>query len=399
MARLKPDSSALLIAKPKVRALKSIKQWIHEGKLPTGEKLPSEQALASYLSVARSAVRSALEQLEDEGLVKPEGKRGRIVTESGGGNVTVMNQTVAILSDFSDQPPLYQRSTGWEVYIHVGTVNAIREAGLHALTLHWDLMTPDQITRLIHDRPTGVVIRRDAALSAKGQQVLHAMKQGGVPVVVLGYSPELIAGFDTVAADHQAGAYKLTRWLIERGARRILRFWALAKLRPLPAWLEQRNIGYERAMREAGLELLPPVYSGMPMGYGDGVDGHAMDTRLAAGLLLDHFQHPKSIDAIMSPSDGETYGISSAVRLFGKTPGKDVLIVGYDNYFKDLDLDRHGETCDPSATVDKQNLKVGKALLEMLLARNGGKLPEDPQLHMIEPELVVIDSNAHLAST
>jgi len=388
------DSSALLVAKPRVRAFKTLKQWILEGRLPGGEKLPSEQALAASLKVARSAIRSALQQLEDDGLVRPEGKRGRIVIQSAEPVASVMNQTVGVLGFETLTIPGYQRSSGWEIYVQVGTLEAIRKAGLHALSLNGNLMTADQITRLVADRPRGCIVRSEAAQGVNGLNLLEALKGGGVPTVVRGFSPELVEGFDTVASDHAAGSYKLTRWLIERGCRRVLRYWSVDQMPAKGGWLTQRDLGHERAMQEANLPIIPAIRTAYARSTDPTADHFEISARLAVGNLLEHFQHPQGIDAILTPSDGDTFNVMRAIRILGKVPGKDVLVAGYDNYFRDLTHERHNETVDPVATVDKQNIRAGEELLKLLLARVAGELPPVPQLRLIEPELVVIDPEA-----
>ncbi|HEY0814988.1 MAG TPA: FadR/GntR family transcriptional regulator [Pseudonocardia sp.] len=57
------------------------------GTLRTGSKLPTERALVDQLSAPRSAVRRALEALEQEGLITRQVGRGTFLTEAAGRRV------------------------------------------------------------------------------------------------------------------------------------------------------------------------------------------------------------------------------------------------------------------------------------------------------------------------
>ena len=303
---------------------------------------------------------------------------------------TVMNQTVVLVTESPDAPPAHQRATGWETYVWVGMGGAVRQAGLHSLSIHPSLFTADQIHRLIADRPRGVILRRDAVLGKHGEAALEALRAGGVPIVLYGYEPKL-SGHDTVVSDHAAGAYKLTQWLLQRGHKRILRVWPSTRAPDgtRPTWLNQRDAGFERAMKEAGGTQIPAIE--LPVISFDTFDPENFNaaTRMNAGYLMPYLSGNPPVDAIMVASDGMTYAMSAACRLFGKIPNKNVLVVGYDRYYSDC-IERNHEPAPPAATVDKQNLKIGNALLALLLERIEGKLPPEPQMRVVDPELVII---------
>lgn len=47
----------------------------------------------------------------------------------------------------------------------------------------------------------------------------------------------------------------------------------------------------------------------------------------------------------------------------------------------------------PAATVGKENERMGEQMVEMLLDRIGGKLPEGPQTRVVWPRLVITDQS------
>ena len=82
--------------------------------------------------------------------------------------------------------------------------------------------------------------------------------------------------------------------------------------------------------------------------------------------------------------------IMGACNLLGRTPGKDLLVVGYDNYWKDFSPGPWTPFV-PAATVDKDNTQTGRMLVRLLLDRASGRLPDEPQRWRVEPKLLVTD--------
>jgi DNA-binding LacI/PurR family transcriptional regulator len=366
---------------PGVRVLRSLKQWIGDGRLPNGECLPPENSLAMELGVARATLRAALKQLEDEGLLRARGRR-RIVIGDGKPMSNVVSHTVAVLVNGPGHDSV--KLTGLEQFIQVGIAHAVREAGLHALTLQASLLAGDQIHRLIAERPRGVIALRDAVQSGTGRQFIAAVRAAGIPVV--GYANENeLEGCDTVASDHAAGAFQLAKWLIARGRKGILRFWPGSwSSDAAPAWLSQRDAGFERAIAEAGLPILPPVIP-PPRTWEAGAH---IDERIrfAVAYLAEHLVRP-GVDAIMLTSDGLVPSVAGALRLLGKEPNRDIDLVGYDHYWADIP-EIVMVKVPPLATVDKRNIQIGQTLVDLLLARLAGTLPPEPQHRLVEPKLI-----------
>lgn len=65
---------------PRAQVVSHLRGWIEDGTLSQGQQLPSERTLAQQLGVSRETVRSALEVLFEEGLIRPNGARSRIVS-------------------------------------------------------------------------------------------------------------------------------------------------------------------------------------------------------------------------------------------------------------------------------------------------------------------------------
>ena len=375
---------------PRVRSIRQLRQWIREGQLVAGEPLPPENELAETLQVSRTTVRAAVKAVEEEGLVQTAENRRRIVIGNKVRSDSLLSDTIAIITHLGETWPTgvhHPVATGWERYIQISLIDAIRMARMHALTLHLDRLKGEQVKKLLSNRPRGLVLMRPATLFSEIFPVAGQLRQNGVPVVCYGYGGNL--EFDSVTSDHAAGCQELCRWLIANGRRRLLRVWEQPIGVEIPEWRKQRDLGYEAAMRAAGLEILPAVeIPPLPEAAIQTRQDFDMRARLILGYLWEHLSGPNSADAILALTDGACYPIAAACRMLGKEPNRDVAIVGYDNYWQDSPH-RQWEPVGPAATIDKLNLDLGQKLMDLLLARADGKLPPEPQLRLIAPELRV----------
>ncbi len=383
---------------PRGRAESNIRRWIQVGELRQGEALPSENVLAQRLQVARGTVRAALKRLQDEGFIDCTQGRIRRVAEKDGLKLDhgLMRRTVLLLAPSLDRDPRHPQS-GWPEWLTQGAMHALRALGLHVLTLNPADLTAEEIEPLLMQSPFGVVVpevfRRLQADPAAGLPVLKRMREAGLPSVAYGGDPRL-EPFDRVTSDHALGSYRLTQHLLEQGRRRPM---MLIEKPGTSYWLQARIAGYERAMREAGLNPLPPLV--MPAFPAEREpDGEFFESvsRYVAGYLLEVMAGNKPIDAILSMSDGKTYPITRACQLLGRRVHDDVAVVGYDNYWADS-WERQFIDAKPLATVDKKNFEMGQEMIRLLVARAEGKLPDAPQTRVVEPKLVA-NTDALLSS-
>ncbi len=369
------------------RALKGLSRTFASGRLGAGEYLPSERALAKDVGVARGTLRAALDSLARSGVIRASG--GRWVLLKHDAEASLMAHTIGILTVWDEQPlgGKASGSGGWERYVAIGAADAVRAAGLHTLALYPERLTTGQIRRLLQDLPRGIVVSTRAQGLPEGRAVLEALAGARANVVVYGNAPE-VAAYPRVASDHADGAYQLTRWLIVQGRRRILRVWPDAEL--LPYWLRARDAGYERAMREAGLDPLPPV--GLPVVQVPGNDEALFSSavRTVAGHLFERLQGSQAADALMADTDGNIFTFAAACRLLGKRVHEDVAVVGYDNYWAESPLRRIVDDV-PAATIDKLNRKIGNELVRVLLDRDVQNGMPAPDLRLVKPRLVVPD--------
>lgn len=359
-----------------------MKDWLLEH-FSTGEKLPSENAIARQLSVARGTVRTVLERMREEGLIESRQGQGWFVARPAR---SLMAQTVVILSHL-DREPRPGRG-GWMEAVEAGAAEEARRSGKDVLFLHPERLTDESISQLLSDRPLGVLISHAVADTELGRSLVNRLAARGASVVVNSDAPGF-EGFDRVVFDHRGGAFALVRFLVQRGRRRILRVWSAP---PETYWLRERDAGYEDACREHGIEALKAVR--VPDLTPPGMSLEAaieLRARHIAGFLVEHMAGPAAPDALMVTTDPEVLPAARACRLFGKRVHEDVEIVGYDNVWSEMPHTEM-EPAGPSATIDKNNREAGRAMTRLLLDRLTGQLPEGPQRVLIGYKLITLSS-------
>ncbi|MEM6560768.1 MAG: GntR family transcriptional regulator, partial [Planctomycetota bacterium] len=334
--------------------VEALRSRVETGEFTREFPLPSERVLGDRFGAHRTTVRRALQQLTEEGVLRREGRRIMVTAEPKGW----LSETAALIvpppNEFHDADT-WRR---WSQYITLNLSRAIDESGLNALTLNAGQLTSETLTKLAQQRPMGMLIPEVFGLNTKAvRELCDTVRDHGLRLVVGGGDPRF-QPFDRVASDHEHGGYILTKAMIEAGCRKLACVWAP----PLERyWLKDRRRGAERACAEMGVE--PPVLwripHTVPLTTRESFDEYV---RLVAGSLLSEAGPALEIDGtgvdgVMLTSDRGTFATAAALRLFGKQPGADVLIGGYDNVYG-LCEEAQFEPSVPHLTVDKHNAQM-----------------------------------------
>jgi len=391
VAMLEPDSSEveLFVGKAKLRVAGMIRQWIKDGRLPVGRRLPAERSLSLNLNVDRSTVRRAISELTDEGWLKQVSPRTRVVTVPAPAMTRspMMANTVAVVAPALDHLKGIHKHGGWLEFISQGAMEALHTAGLNALRVHAKQLEAGGVDHLVTDQPKGLIIPETPSEYGMPPKLVAAARRDGLPVVVYG-DGEGLTEVDRVVSDHEQGNYELTRWLISQNRKRILCVYPRGSQGMY--WVENRLAGYQRAMKEAGLDLLPPLLIPQVLESEEKEQVFRDGAHQLAGFLVPWLTGTNPVDGLMVVSDRETYTAAAACRLFGRIPHEDIGLVGYDNYWTDCLAEQQFEPTGPQATVDKQNKAMGEEMVKLLLARIDGNLPQPPQCVTVKSQLVVV---------
>jgi LacI family transcriptional regulator len=172
---------------------------------------------------------------------------------------------------------------------------------------------------------------------------------------------------DVVRCDSEQGGYDLTRHLIELGHRQIVTVSGPREV----STSQDRVSGYERAMREGGLEDLIRVYFGT---YTQ-TSGYEL-----AGQALALEPRPT---AIFGTNNFISIGVLKALKDAGLGVPEDVSVVGFDDLPASM-------VVDPVLTVAAQPAyEMGGRATELLLNRIAGNIPESNQEILLPTSLII----------
>jgi DNA-binding LacI/PurR family transcriptional regulator len=182
----------------------------------------------------------------------------------------------------------------------------------------------------------------------------------------------------------------LARHLLARGCRRLICVGNAPNDLP---WRRSREEGVASALTEAGAAPAPSIVFARGTAVRRPATAAEFDdkARLVAGYLSEHLTGAAPVDAILAQNDIDGFLVARACRWFGREPGKDIFITGYDNMWE-MAQEREWEPWIPTATVDKDNRACGEMLGKLMLDRLAGTLPPEPQCLVMAPRLVVLES-------
>ncbi len=365
----------------------SMRDLIVGGKLGLHDRMPTVRSVADQLGVSRHVVWLAIKQLEEEGLIRRRG-RSYIVKSRKPVVQSTATKTIAVLSAECNKPlETIDPGTLWA--INHGINYRLGELGCNCFRIDPDKLDHYELNRLIDMRPQGVIAFREALQRMTGFNILNELQSSGLPVVVYGYDPEL-ADYDSIRSDQSAGAFELVRHLAGKGSERILRYWCFPDGEPprYPPWLSDRDAGYQRGVESLGLKSLPPYYaSGLPFRT-DHADQFRMKVDYTCGHLMQAVSRHGKIDAVMALTDSLTYVLAEACKVVSELVGRQVLVAGYDNYWASYSDQHFAQYTPVSATIDKDNQRIGVEMVNLLIDRIGSVLDDEPEQRLVKPKLV-----------
>ena len=384
--RIKVDENT----SPRVRVIKGLRQALNFGIYSPGEKIGSEEQIAAEYGVSRMTARAAIKELVEEGLLVSEKYRGYFVSSSLKKNA-FLSRNFILATHVKIQNNVYD-GIGKAGQIELGVLTEASIFGMHPLVLGESGFSDGCFELFINGMPLGIIISDYFYNDFACLNALKSLRHLNFPVVIYGDSKEL-SSYVRVISDHEAGSSLLTRSLIERGCKRILRLWTVNED---IYWIKGRNLGYEKTVKDVGLSVIPPVYvSGIVPPDKEGNENFKKRSRTYAGYLAEYLTASEPIDGILLTSDSDFFPVAAACRLCGKIPGKDILICGYDNYWKEC-IERSFEESKPFATIEKEDFLIGKKLfsklLELIKERESG-LTLSPSLEKIKPQLIKTEEN------
>lgn len=204
--------------------------------------------------------------------------------------------------------------------------------------------------------------------TASSNHILE-LKEQGYPVVLMVRS--LNDEIDTVLIDNYTGGYQATRFLLERGYRKIAIINGTLELE----LYRDRFRGYQSALAEVGLPLDDKLIFHDTKGWEDGYQ--------AILEMLDQGEMP---EAVFATSDPKALGVIKALKERGLKVPEDVAVIGYDN----LDV---SELMDPPLTTMAQPFyEAGTKAAERLMELIDKKSQVAPAVEKLVPQLLIRQS-------
>lgn len=200
------------------------------------------------------------------------------------------------------------------------------------------------------------------------EQAEEVVRSRRLPVVLLG---DKMADAPHVVPDDVAGGYLATRHLLGLGHKRIV-FYIADTIRPHVS-VDERRLGYERAMLEAGL--------------GDHLSVWHCDTDEAMGRLLG----PDPPTAMIGYCHVEALRITHAAWAHGLSIPTDLSLIA----FNDMAMTQH--MTPPLTVVGFDTAEMGRIGAEMLTASIAGEFDEPPANVVLRQRLVVRSTTAALS--
>ncbi len=342
--------------------------------------------------MSRETIRSAISRLEDEGLIDRIKHRGCVIKEGKlsdqpNSQEGLISKSVLMAVLDEGQEELAPESSSGQT--SRGCLRAIRKLGLHAVLLSTDRISGGALESLAASQPYGLVVAESQAKKLALSQVSGQFSKVGVRMVQVGGNPDEPA-MSLVTSNHARGGTLAAQALVDRGCRRLI--W-VGSVDPTSYWAAARRRSAAEVCAASGLSGLRTV---RVLGFsGRAGDAETFDSiaRAFAGHLVDclgvnsQVGESAGLPGLLAANDIEAALTIRACRHLGWTPGVDVLVAGYDNQHEHLP-EKNWEPQPPCVTIDKRNVELGTAAVELL---GDAALSRSPCTRTLDPHLVSLD--------
>ena len=337
-------------------------EQIEKGVFKPGDKIPTEKELVELTGLARATVRHAVQNLVNMGhLTRRKGLGSFVLNQAAD---TEKRTIVGILipdirhgyapelaRGAEDEAAKNKRSL-----ILCNTDDSFIQADFHA-------------ERLIENAVSGVIFIPTAASDEKNRLIIEKFTRNNIHVVL---ADRTIPDVDTdyVTTDNFEGAYELTRYLINKGHRKIA-----IVVSTLFSTERQRLKGYEAALNDHDIEIDPSII----------IDdtGPFIKERYSQ-YARELLERKRDITAVFAGHDRIALLFYSAARQLGLSIPDDISLVGYDDLpFTTISL----------TTMHQPIYEMGQESLKLILSRIRDEITEPRHVvlksHLVERSSVV----------
>lgn len=328
----------------------ALRKRVSEGSFPGGSKLPALREIADEFAVSTMTVRQAIRTLEREGHIYTIAGVGAFVRPLPPPKSAPPRMLAFIAMDLT---------SAFDMSIARGVERACQSRGwaVQILDAHLDVQLETRnMLRLPQSGARGAIVL--PPWDPENIDALFEIQSADFPLVLV---DRTVPGFaaDLVESDHEQGAYTGTRHLIQHGHRQIL----MVTHRPGASSVTARIRGYERALRDAGINPRPDwkAWITHAVQIAGLREGHRWKGGCHAVLpLLRELRPPVGVLAIDAYS---CWGVYEACQQLGLRIPHDVSVVGFD------DSEIAHAISPPTTILAQRTDDIGRAAVELLERR------------------------------
>ena len=358
-----------------VAVAKSLREEIYSGVLPDGKPLPTERSLAEIYNVSRTVVRSAVADLADDGLISTGGGGRPVVTWTGETRRNEASDVGIWLWPYTEH---YQASRILHGIQRELQGSSLRLVSGTASSDSWNSMRDSEakfISDMANDsRAIGAILYYLGGES--NLPVLQEARRKGLHLVFVDRRPPVGFEADFVGTENRGSARNVVKHLIELGHRRIVCVPNLDKV----SSVEERVIGYRRALEDAGIEFDPSLIVPFEPLLSEG-DTHAARRIVARALEL-------KATALFAVNDNVALSIHEAAVETGIAVPQDLSIAGFDGVLRWFPGGGH------LTTAVQDFSRIGEYAAELLLTRMREGASPSYRHVLLEAQLFVRNSTS-----
>ena len=344
-------------AAPRHQVASYLIRQVEEGKLSTGDKLPSRDALARKFGVSSRTVSSALRMLTASGLVEHVPGKGVFVAERPEDEEAVLRRaparTIAVIGWYAAHAEVGTRVRPGVGYGE-GILNAIalyaHKAGMHVLLVPGTEKEPLDLQPLLDCQPSCVI---SLGIELRPETVL-GLRRVGIPLVV-GNRQLVHLGVSYVDFDTAGCFARAAQIFYEHGHRRIATITNDFRTRPIGV---QCREAFFLKLAECGLGYpFRDYYREFPSDHGSASkESGEYQIEMARRICREMLDFAEPPTAFYTHSRLHADGILGALHERGLRPGADVSLL----------TDRWGDEAEELSYFIGDVEKVGKAMIDVV---------------------------------
>jgi DNA-binding LacI/PurR family transcriptional regulator len=284
-------------------------EQIEQGVFKPNDKIPTEEELAQLTGLARATIRQAIQNLVNMGYLVRKKRLGTFVLHDQ--QFIEKKAMVGIL--------IPDIRTGYAPILARGAEDEASRSQYSLILCNTDdlfVKADYHADRLIEIGIRGVIFVPTAANDEKNLQIISKFTRKNIPVVLADRTVSA-DNLDYVTTDNFNGAYKLTKYLIEKGHRQIG-----ITLSDNFSTENQRLAGYKKALLDNNISIDERI---IKIHHGPYAEKPYM--KIAKSFLKDK----DNITAIFAGHDSIAYIIYSVAEEMGLRIPNELSIVGYDD--------------------------------------------------------------------